>query len=121
MSRRLKTVPEPRFERRKAGSCLRCPGELRFDDKSLPKQVQKEIQLQTASRLSWEATLVRTADKLSNLDDVIHNPPVTWDRERRIGYLKWAESVVSNCPKASDGLFELFSNKVSEGRELFHA
>ena len=45
------------------------------DDKSLPKQQRKELQVEYAPTLSKRAKLVKLADKICNLRDVATSPP----------------------------------------------
>lgn len=78
------------------------------DDKSLPKADRKRIQIEHAKYLSPEAALVKLADKISNIQDVISNPPDGWDDLRRQEYLDWASKVVSSCPRVNEALYEMF-------------
>lgn len=48
------------------------------DDKSLPKQERKRLQIEHAVGSSREAKLVKLADKLYNLRDLEQNFPVAW-------------------------------------------
>ena len=65
------------------------------DDKSLPKERRKELQVEHAPHLSREAKLVKLADKLCNLRDIVDSPPDDWSMERRQQYFTWAERVVA--------------------------
>ncbi len=65
------------------------------DDKALPKEVRKQLQIDHAHTLSEEAQLVKWADKICNMHDVAANPPANWSLERRRDYFEWAKSVVS--------------------------
>ena len=64
------------------------------DDKSLPKEERKRHQVEHASSLSPRARLVKLADKISNLRDIIEDPPDGWPLERKQQYFDWAKSVV---------------------------
>jgi (p)ppGpp synthase/HD superfamily hydrolase len=75
-------------------------GEL-TDDKSLPKQRRKELQVENAYRKSPEAALVKLADKSSNVGALAKSPPAEWSLERRLQYIVWAIQVVSKLPKTS--------------------
>jgi GTP diphosphokinase / guanosine-3',5'-bis(diphosphate) 3'-diphosphatase len=46
------------------------------DDKSLPKEERKRLQIEHAHRMSGEGALVKLADKICNLRDVAANPPM---------------------------------------------
>ena len=78
------------------------------DDKSLPKQERKRLQIEHAPELSGEAAQVKVADKISNVTDVISNPPPDWDDERRKEYVEWARAVVEKCPVVNQVLTDRF-------------
>jgi|SRR5579883_175380 len=64
------------------------------DDKSLPKARRKALQIEHAAHLSERAKLVKLADKICNVGDVLENAPKDWSLERRREYLDWAKAVV---------------------------
>jgi guanosine-3',5'-bis(diphosphate) 3'-pyrophosphohydrolase len=64
------------------------------DDKSLPKEVRKCLQVVNAHHKSWRAALVKAADKLHNLRDMVDSPPRGWSIGRIRGYWVWAKRVV---------------------------
>ena len=64
------------------------------DDKRLPKDERKRLQIEHAPRLSEGAKLVKLADKICNLRDVAERPPAKWDLARRREYYDWAKRVV---------------------------
>ena len=64
------------------------------DDQALPKAERKRLQVERAPTLSAEAKLVKLADKICNLRDVVQRPPAKWDAERRREYFDWAKRVV---------------------------
>ena len=65
------------------------------DDKSLPKEERKRLQVVHAPLSSREAKLVKLADKICNLRDVAQSPPKHWDMARRLRYFDWAREVVA--------------------------
>lgn len=79
------------------------------DDKSLPKEERKKLQIDHATQLSSKARLVKLADKIANLRDVAGSPPVKWSLERRQEYFDWAKAVVDRIPEVPPALQELFS------------
>ena len=86
------------------------------DDKRLPRAERKALQAAGASRLSDRAKLIRLADKIANVRDVIHHPPAHWDRARRCAYLDWTETVVAGC-RGVDAVIEARYDRVlQEGR-----
>lgn len=64
------------------------------DDKSLPKETRKQLQVQTAHKKSVRAQTLKLADKISNLRAIVSSPPVGWNLERKRQYFEWALQVV---------------------------
>jgi len=87
------------------------------DDKGLPKQVRKELQVQNAPNLSAGAKLIKIADKISNITDVTNSPPPDWSFERRMEYLDWAERVVTGLKGCNPGLEQEFYRLLEQGRK----
>ena len=79
------------------------------DDKSLPKQRRKELQVEQAPDKSHGAALVKLADKTCNLRDLIASPPVGWSLSRRQQYFDWAKKVVDALPAVNPPLLVAFS------------
>ena len=80
------------------------------DDKSLPKDVRKRLQIEHAPHMSKEGALVKLADKICNLRDVAASPPEGWSLERRQDYFEWAKAVVDGLPRVNEKLLELFDD-----------
>jgi guanosine-3',5'-bis(diphosphate) 3'-pyrophosphohydrolase len=78
------------------------------DDKSLPKDVRKRLQIEHAHWMSREGALVKLSDKTCNLRDVTMNPPMGWSVERQIEYFDWAKAVVDGLPRVSEYLLAKF-------------
>ncbi|HEY6966790.1 MAG TPA: HD domain-containing protein, partial [Burkholderiales bacterium] len=74
------------------------------DDKALPKAERKRLQIVHAAGISPGAKLVKLADKICNLRDIAHSPPVGWSIERRVEYFEWAKQVVDRLRGAHVGL-----------------
>uniref|UniRef100_T1J3S4 Guanosine-3',5'-bis(diphosphate) 3'-pyrophosphohydrolase MESH1 n=1 Tax=Strigamia maritima TaxID=126957 RepID=T1J3S4_STRMM len=66
------------------------------DDKTLSKEQRKEMQIELAKDASTEAKLVKLADKLYNLKDLLRVTPVGWSPQRVQEYFVWAGKVVDN-------------------------
>ena len=79
------------------------------DDKSLPRQERKRLQVETAGAKSPRARMIKIADKTSNLRSLRDSPPVGWSRRRRLDYLCWAAQVVERCRGVSPVLEEAFA------------
>lgn len=78
------------------------------DDKSLPSTRRKQLQIENAARLSHAARLVKLADKISNLQDILARPPVNWSPERKREYFEWAKAVVDQIRGTNARLEALF-------------
>ena len=78
------------------------------DDKSLAKQERKRLQVEHAPQLSPRARLVKLADKICNLRDVVDAPPAEWPLERRREYFDWAKAVVDGMRGVNPGLEAVF-------------
>jgi hypothetical protein len=64
------------------------------DDKSLPKEDRKRLQIVNAPRKSVRAQTIKLADKISNLRAIRASPPVGWTEQRKSEYFVWARQVV---------------------------
>jgi GTP diphosphokinase / guanosine-3',5'-bis(diphosphate) 3'-diphosphatase len=87
------------------------------DDKTLPKEVRKRLQVETASHKSAGAKLIKLADKICNVQDISHAPPANWSLERRREYLDWAEKVVHGLRGTNSFLEKRFDEVLLEGRK----
>lgn len=75
------------------------------DDKSLPKERRKQLQIEHAPHISREAKLVKLGDKLDNLTDLLSDTPKSWTPERVAQYFEWAANVVKGL-RGTNGLLE---------------
>jgi guanosine-3',5'-bis(diphosphate) 3'-pyrophosphohydrolase len=80
------------------------------DDKSLPKEERKRLQVEHAPHASFRAQQVKLADKISNLRDLAARPPATWDLERRRAYFDWSKQVVDGVRGRHRALEALFDD-----------
>jgi len=78
------------------------------DDKTLPKEERKRLQIEHAAHISRRARLVKLADKICNVRDVAANPPHGWPLERRREYFDWAKQVVDRMRGTHRRLERLF-------------
>ena len=78
------------------------------DDKSLEKSVRKQKQIEHAPHISPQAQLVKLADKISNLRDILASPPADWSPERKQAYFDWAAKVVAGLRGVHPGLESVF-------------
>src|SRR5260370_23030838 len=75
------------------GSDVACLVVEATDDKSLPKETRKALQVETASHKSTRAQTLKLADKVSNLRSLLTSPPAEWSAERKFQYCQWARQV----------------------------
>jgi len=66
------------------------------DTKWLQKGSRKRLQISKASKASEGARLVKLADKIANLRDIIASPPADWSLTRKREYFDWAKQVVDH-------------------------
>jgi len=78
------------------------------DDKRLPKAERKRLQIEHAGALSDGAKLVKLADKICNLRDVLTSPPADWPLPRRQEYFDWAKQVVDRIRGMNGKLEAIF-------------
>jgi len=78
------------------------------DDKSLPKEERKRLQVINAPFKSAAATCVKAADKTCNLRDIAIAPPADWSLERKQEYFDWAKRVVDRLPRVSPTMSAAF-------------
>jgi guanosine-3',5'-bis(diphosphate) 3'-pyrophosphohydrolase len=88
------------------------------DDKSLEKHVRKQRQIEHAPHSSPEARLVKLADKICNLRDIIASPPAEWSAERKQAYFDWAAQVVAGLRGIHPELEALFDGLLARRAEL---
>jgi len=81
------------------------------DDKTLGKDERKERQVEHAAHIRVEAKLVKLADKISNLRDVVNAPPAGWDLQRRREYFDWAKRVIDRLRGAHASLEAIFDRE----------
>jgi guanosine-3',5'-bis(diphosphate) 3'-pyrophosphohydrolase len=91
------------------------------DDKSLPKDERKRLQVEHAPHGSPRAKLVKLGDKICNVHDVTVAPPADWTLERRREYLDWTERVIAGCRGASAELESRYDEVLGAARRALDA
>lgn len=82
------------------------------DDKNLPKDQRKALQIKNAAGCSYEAKLVKLADKLYNLRDLERSTPSGWCKQRVHDYFIFSKNV-------TDGLQGTNKNLENELNEIY--
>jgi guanosine-3',5'-bis(diphosphate) 3'-pyrophosphohydrolase len=86
------------------------------DDKSLPKQERKQLQVETAPHKTHSAKLLKLADKICNVRDILVTPPEDWSLERRQEYLLWTERVVAGLRGVNERLESRYDELLVSGK-----
>lgn len=91
------------------------------DDKSLPKETRKALQVQNAPKKSSRAQVIKLADKISNLRSILDSPPADWSVDRRRQYVEWANQVVRGLSQPNRLLKAEFDTIYSRFEQCFRA
>jgi GTP diphosphokinase / guanosine-3',5'-bis(diphosphate) 3'-diphosphatase len=111
------TVTEHELEEKFGKKVAALVSEL-TDDKHLPKEERKRLQLHTAHLLSPDARVIRISDKICNIYDILYAPPGDWEMPRRMEYLAWADAVVNKIRGTNAALEQRFDELMVEGRRF---
>lgn len=102
------TETSPKEIRGQFGDVVAAVVEEVTDLKWLKKSSRKRIQVARAGRASQRARLVKLADKICNLQDILASPPEGWSVERKRQYFDWAKSVVDEVRGTNAALARRF-------------
>jgi guanosine-3',5'-bis(diphosphate) 3'-pyrophosphohydrolase len=91
------------------------------DDKSLPKQERKRLQIENAPKISARAQIIKLADKISNMRAILFSPPSNWDFQRKKEYFTWAKRVVDGFNEPNPILFAEFQKTFREFDDVIDA
>lgn len=87
------------------------------DDKALTAAERKRLQVERAGGLSPRARLVRLADKICNVRDLVIDTPHGWSVDRRRDYLDWTDRVINRCRGGNAGLEDAYDQALLQARE----
>jgi hypothetical protein len=87
------------------------------DDKSLPKEERKRLQIEKAPGKSLRAKTLKLADKTSNLRALVSSPPSDWPVSRKSEYLRWAREVAAGL-RGTNPMLEKEFEKAALNLEL---
>lgn len=88
------------------------------DDKSLAKDVRKRLQIEHAPFASHEAKLVKLADKICNLRDMLASPPSGWDLQRKQEYFAWAAAVIAGIRGTNSKMEKIFDGLMDQVHQI---
>ena len=87
------------------------------DDKTLEKTERKKLQIVHAPHLSEGAKQIKIADKISNIEDIIQNPPENWSVVTCVEYIEWCEKVILGVRGVNRALENRFDKAVQKARK----
>ncbi len=87
------------------------------DDKSLPRMERKRLQVIHAPELSYNARILKLADKLVNCRDILTNPPEDWPTKRRQDYIQWCTDVLVRIRGTNPHLEAAFDQVMTRAEE----
>ena len=87
------------------------------DDKSLPKETRKALQIENAAKKSPRAQSLSAADKIANVRSIATSPPANWTFERRVEYVRWARQVVGRYGHLNPTIAAAFQQLSAELQE----
>jgi (p)ppGpp synthase/HD superfamily hydrolase len=88
------------------------------DDKDLEKAERKQRQVEKAPKLSPGAKMIKIADKIANVTDIMEAPPADWSVERRVQYIEWSAKVVDGCRGQNENLERAYDSVASRAIKL---
>jgi (p)ppGpp synthase/HD superfamily hydrolase len=88
------------------------------DDKALPKEERKRLQVIHAPNISLRAQVIKVADKISNLRSILSSPPAAWSVQRQREYFDWAKRVVDGLTAPNPKLKEEFERLYGKAESL---
>lgn len=89
------------------------------DDTNLLKPERKRLQIEHAFSISESAKKLKLADKILNVSDITHSPPVGWHLERIIEYFDWAEKVVAGLRGVNKKMEDKFDTVLARARRRY--
>ena len=85
------------------------------DDMSLSYEDRKREQIKHAFLLSKDAKLIKMADKIANIRDILEISP-NWSKRRKLQYVEWSCQVIKSCGMVSSELENAFWDIVKEAK-----
>lgn len=87
------------------------------DDMTLTYDDRKRFQIKKAPTLSNKAKLIKIADKISNIQDILTSP-LTWSNRRKRKYVEWSEKVVDGCRGLNEDLDNYFDEVATHAKSI---
>lgn len=87
------------------------------DEPGLGEDARRQAQIDHAPYLTARAKIIKIADKISNLEELLRDPPGEWGREKQLAYLEWGEAVFDGLDGAKPDLDNRFRAIAKQLRE----
>ena len=101
---------------REFGAEVRALVEELTDDKRLPKERRKQLQVERAPHASAKAKAIKLADKIANVTDLTDSPPPDWSVIRRRAYFDWSDAVIAGLRGTNAALEALYDRAMVRAR-----
>lgn len=85
------------------------------DDMSLTYDERKRLQIKKAPGLSDKAKMIKIADKMANITDIL-TIPLTWSNRRKRKYVEWSEQVIEGCRGINADLDQAFDKVIARAK-----
>lgn len=89
------------------------------DNKFLPKEERRRLQIIHAPLSSDGAKQIKIADKICNIRDLMNRPPKDWSQARKRDYLEWSDQVVVGLRSCNDSLEKIYDETVKQAQRIF--
>jgi GTP diphosphokinase / guanosine-3',5'-bis(diphosphate) 3'-diphosphatase len=87
------------------------------DNMSQPYFVRKKLQIEKASKLSYEARCIKIADKICNINDILYTR-VGWIKSRKLRYIKWSMKVIDQIRGTNKEMEIEFDQLIFESEKI---
>lgn len=87
------------------------------DDKSLPKEERKRLQVVHAPDITYPARIIKWGDKIVNCRDILDSPPMDWSLQRRQNYFQWSADVLHKM-RGTNAPMEAAFDQIVERAEI---
>ncbi|MBU8891541.1 MAG: HD domain-containing protein [Bacteroidales bacterium] len=84
------------------------------DNKNLPVEERKRLQIVHTPLLSDRAKKLKIADKICNILDIKNDPPENWPLQRKLSYLDWSKQVANGAKGLNKKLDHYFVQVYNE-------
>lgn len=85
---------------------------------SLTRDERKRLQIEHTPFASHEVKLVKLADTICNLRDILSAPPASWDLKRRQEYFVWSAAVVAGIRGTNLRMEKIVDDLIEQGKTL---